>query len=108
MITILVPVFNDRISSRLDCTECFQLVKLNKDSIRSIERIKLIAKNQIEMLNSIISLKPDAIICNGLTSFFEVEFLKNNIEVIPWIQGEFDDVVEKFINGNYKKNGVYT
>lgn len=106
MRTIIVPVFNDRISSRLDCTEYFQVVKIDKKEIRSIERIRILSSNQFEKARSLISLKPDAVICNGLTTFYEAEFHKNNIQVLPWIHGEFEDVVEKFIQGNYKQNKV--
>ncbi len=100
MKTILIPVFNHRISSRLDCTECFQLVEIDKNSICNSEKIKIISKNQMEKLKSILDMKPDTIICNGLTDYFENEFRKNNIEVIPWVHGKFEDVVEDFMNGN--------
>ena len=102
MSTILVPVFNDRISSRLDCTECFKLVRIEGDEIASIEKLKIVAKNQFEKLKSIISLKPDAVICNGLTGYYENELIKNNIKVLSWFHGDFDDVVNKVVNGIYK------
>lgn len=100
MKTILIPVFNHRVSSRLDCTECFQIVKIDADRIKNVEKIKLVAKNQLEKLNLIISLKPDTVICNGLTEFYENEFHKNKINVIPWVHGQFEEVVKNFMNGN--------
>jgi predicted Fe-Mo cluster-binding NifX family protein len=96
---ILIPVFNHRVSSRLDCTECFQLLEIDKNSIRNSEKIKIISKNQMEKLKSILEMKPDTVICNGLTDYCENEFRKNNIEVIPWVHGKFEDVVEDFLNG---------
>ena len=104
MRTILVPVFHDRVSSRLDCTKCFQLVKIENDSVLSVERIRIESNNQFDKVKSILALKPDSVICNGVTDFYENEFQKNNIEVLPWIYGEFEDVIENFINGSYRKS----
>ena len=99
MKTILIPVFNHRISSRLDCTECFQVVEIENNSIYSTEKIKIISKNQMEKLKSILDLKPDTVICNGLPEYCKNEFHKNHIKVIPWVHGKFEDVVEDFMNG---------
>lgn len=101
---LLVPVFNDRISSRIDCTECFKLVKIENNEVESVEQLKIVAKNQIEKLNSIVSLKPDVVICNGLTEYYANELSKNNIKVISWIRGDFNDVVHKVVTGIYKFN----
>jgi len=99
MKTILIPVFKNRISSRLDCTEFFQVVKIDGNRIQYTDKIKIIAKNQLDKLNSIISLKPDTVICNGITEYFECEFLQNNIQVIPWVYGQIEEVVEDFMKG---------
>ncbi len=104
MKTVLVPVFNQRVSSRLDCTQNFKVVKLEKKIIRDIESVQFIAKNNLEKLNLILSLKPDTVICNGLTELYKNELTKNNVLVIPWIHGRFVDVINDFING--KLNGV--
>lgn len=107
MKTILLPVFNNRISSRLDCTRCFKLVKIDNNSMRSVEKVRIDTNNQFEKVKSILALKPDAVICNGVTTFYENEFHQNNIELIPWVHGDFDDVVYKFINGKYTKTKVW-
>jgi len=99
MRTILVPVFNQRISSRLDCTENFRVVKVDKNIIKDIESVQFVAKNNLEKLNLILSLKPDTIICNGLTELYKNELSKSNVNVIPWIHGRFVDVVNDYLNG---------
>lgn len=99
MKTILVPIFNQRISSRLDCAESFQIVKINNKNIAHSEAIKVYSKNQLEKLNIIISIKPDVIICNGLTDLYQSEIIKNKIEIVPWVHGQIDEVVNSFIKG---------
>jgi predicted Fe-Mo cluster-binding NifX family protein len=103
MKTILVPVFNQRISSRLDCTDNFKIVKIEKNVVKDIESIQLVAKNQLEKLNLIITMKPDTVICNGLTDLYKNEFLKNKIKIIPWIHGSFEDVIQNFVKGKLVK-----
>jgi predicted Fe-Mo cluster-binding NifX family protein len=100
MKTILVPVFNERISSRLDCTENFRIVKVERKKIIDIESIQIVAKNQLEKMNLILSLEPNTVICNGLTDLYKNELIKNNIKIIPWIHGRFEDVIKNYINGN--------
>lgn len=98
MKTILIPIFDQRVSSRLDCTKYFLLIKINDKIIHDRETIKIIAKNQLEKLNVILSMKPDTIICNGLTEFFENEFLKNNIKLISNVNGLIEEILNDFID----------
>lgn len=100
MKTIIIPVFSNRVSSRLDCTECFQIIEVHNNSISKSEKVKILSKNQLDKLKSILDMKPDTVICNGLTEYFENEFLKNKIEVIPWVHGNYEDVIAEFMNGN--------
>ncbi len=104
MKTLLMPVFKERISSRLDCTECFQVVEIDNNSVYRTEKVKVISKNQLEKLNLILSLKPNIVICNGLTEYYENEFHKNHVKVISWVHGKFEDVIKDFINGNLNSN----
>ena len=105
MKTILIPVFNDRVSSRLDCSEYFLLIKINDKIIQNRETIKIITKNQLEKLNIILSMKPATIICNGLPEFYKVELLKNKIEIIPWVSGQLEDVIQSFMIGTLANTG---
>jgi predicted Fe-Mo cluster-binding NifX family protein len=102
MKTILIPVFHERVSSRLDCTEYFQLVKIESQEIISTEKIRIIANNYLEKINYILSIKPDIIICNGITELCQDKFAEHSIRVIPWIHGQFLEVIVNFLNGNYE------
>jgi len=101
MKTILIPVFNDRISSRLDCTKYFLLIKIKNNIIQSTDTIKILAQNQLELLNAILSIKPDTIICNGITLFFVNEFLNNNIALITSVYGSVEETLKDFLEGKY-------
>lgn len=96
---ILVPVFNNRISSRLDCAESFQIIIVNKVKVQQSDLVKVYTKNQLEKLRQLISIQPDTIICNGVTDFFKDELIKNKIELIPWVYGQINEVIDNYMNG---------
>lgn len=108
MKTVLIPTFNNRISSRLDCTDLFRLVNIDVDENLKSITLKIPSKNEFEKLNSIISMHPDLIICNGLTNYYKEEFSKNNIDVISWVYGEVNEILEKYICGelNLDENNI--
>lgn len=106
MNTVIVPIFNERISSRLDCTDTFQVMEIKKNVIQNSEMVKIFTNNEFEKLKTILSLKPDTVICNGLTEFYKREFEKNDIKVIPWVHGKFKEVVEDFLNGALSSKSI--
>lgn len=99
MKTIIIPIFGNRISPRLDYCENIQLIRIEDNTIASRDIIKIITENRLERINRMIKLKPDIIICDGLTEMFKAELIKSNIEVIPWVQGEVDKILNEFLAG---------
>ncbi len=106
--TIIIPVFRNRVSPRLDYAEHFQLLTVENRKIQKEESIKIITRNRLERINRIIRLKPDMIICNGLTERCYVELTKSKIGVIPWIKGDIDEAVENYFLGYIREAGKHT
>jgi predicted Fe-Mo cluster-binding NifX family protein len=107
METIIIPLFENRISPRLDYAQHFQLLTHEHGKIQKEESIKIITKNRLERINRIIRLKPDIIICNGLTERCYVELTKSKISVIPWIQGELEETLQNYFSGFLRKSGQH-
>ena len=108
METIIIPLFENRISPRLDYAQHFQLLTHEHGKIQKQESIKIITNNRLERINRIIRLKPDTIICNGLTERCYVELTKSKIRVIPWIQGEIEETLQKYFSGYIRESGKHT
>lgn len=98
MTLLAIPNFGERISPRLDYAETLQLITIEGEIILDRETIKIIANNNLERINLIIGLKPDIVICDGVSSLVHEKFSENNIRVIPWIHGAVDDIVGMFIS----------
>ena len=107
METLGIPVFQDRISPRLDYAENFILLEIKNKTILKKESIKIITRNRLERINRIVLLNPDLVICNGLTERCYVELTKSDIKVIPWIKGDVDEVLNKYLNGFIRELGKH-
>ena len=104
---IIIPIFGNRISPRLDYAEHFQLLCIENRKIIKQESIKIITNNRLERINRLIKMKPEMIICNGLTERCYIELTKSNIKIIPWIKGEIDEVLNNYFSGYLRENGQY-
>lgn len=101
MNSIIIPIFENRVSPRIEYANNFLLVKTENSSIVSKEMISIIADNPIERMHNLIKLKPDLIICNGLAESFKQFLSQNKINVKSRVQGEIIDVLNKYLNKEY-------
>ncbi len=108
METIIIPIFGNRISPRLDYAEHFQFLTIENREVKQQESIKIITNNRLERINRLIRLKPDLIICNGLTERCYIELSKSKIRIIPWIQGDVDKSVKDYLLGYIREAGKHT
>jgi len=102
--TVAIPVFGTRISSRIDCAESFLLVLLDDKTIKKRKTVHLITENYLERINMLIKLGPDVVICGGLWETCANKLKASEVHVIPWVQGEVDDVLSEYLNGDLTSN----
>ena len=106
MKTIAISVFGDRISSRLDSSENLMLVTVVDGKVKARELFLLREKDSLKKIEIIIQLKPDVLICGGLTNICESKLRSSNIKVCSWVQGNAEFILSlclrnKFIDGDY-------
>ena len=107
MESIIIPIFGDRVSPRIEYANHFLLVKTKNHSIVSQENISIITDSPLERMQNIIKLKPDLIICNGVSESFKLILVQNSIHVVSWIRGSVNDVLNNYLNREYsKKTGI--
>ncbi len=100
---LAIPNFGDRISPRLDYSGSLQLITIEGKKEIKRETIKLVCHTNLERLNLILSLKPNIVICNGISDLLINELEHNNINVMPWIHGEVNDVISNYLKGKVVK-----
>jgi predicted Fe-Mo cluster-binding NifX family protein len=106
MTLLAIPNFGDRISPRIDYAESMQLVTINGKEIIKKEQIKIIAKSKLERINLIISIKPNIVICDGISQLLHEKLVENQIIVIASVHGSIDDVVKNFIRNHIPNDHV--
>jgi predicted Fe-Mo cluster-binding NifX family protein len=98
---IAIPIFENRISPRLDCAKKILLVKVaEKDkkviSSRETETQTGGTSGNIEFY---ISNKINVVICGGLSIEMQDMLVKHGIRVISWVTGEAQKALDLFIEG---------
>jgi len=103
METIVLSVFGDRISSRLDVAQKVMIVKVDNSSIKRKELRLLNNVDILKKLDSIVQLNPDILICGGITELCKKKLSNSKINIIPWVQGYVEDVLKLYLDGSLTK-----
>jgi len=99
MKTIAMSVFGNRISSRLDVSEKLMIVNVENNSVKNRKIFHLDNEDTFKKLDTLIQLKPDVLICGGLTNLCKKKLSNNKIKVIPWVQGNTEEVLNLYLHG---------
>jgi predicted Fe-Mo cluster-binding NifX family protein len=99
MKTIALSIFGNRISSRLDVAEKLMIVKVDSTIIKNREIFLLDSVDILKKLDTLVKLKPDVLICGGLTNLCQKKLKNCNIKVIPWVRGETEYILKLYLNG---------
>ena len=96
---LAIPFFGNRISNRLDCSENFLFVSIENGIIIKCKKIRVLQKKPSALVNILNQLEVDVLICDGITEFYAQQLDNAHIQVIPWISGEVEDVMNKYLSG---------
>jgi predicted Fe-Mo cluster-binding NifX family protein len=95
---IAIPVFQTKISPRLDSTQNFILLKVEYSRVLKRNKLNTTGWSLSAKLKRLVDLEVDTLICGGidLESMQHLNF--NGIKVYSWITGEVEDAVTRFLN----------
>ncbi len=97
MKTIAMPIFESRISNRLDYSENVLVVVVENAAIRKRESYCWARANPLERIDLLKRLRVDVLICDGITEFYTNQFENSPIQVIAWVSGEVEDVLARYL-----------
>ncbi|MCW8802877.1 MAG: hypothetical protein OQK57_00640 [Ignavibacteriaceae bacterium] len=106
---IAITIFRDRVASRLDSAENLMLVTVDGGKVKSRELVLLREEDPLRKIDIIFQIKPDVLICGGLTKLCGYKLSHSNIKVIPWVQGNVECILSlclrnRFIEGDYDRS----
>ena len=98
MIRIAIPIFHNRVSPVLDT--CTRLLIIDFEGKVSVERreISFDIYSQSERFEIVKKLKPDAVICCGISNVFDSMLQSAGIRLISGIAGDVEQVAEAFLS----------
>ena len=102
---LAIPVFGNRISSRLDCSESILLVTVDNGTILQRQEMLWTHGSILERIHVLLEEGVAILICGGLTDTCAEILRDSNIHVIPWIRGDVEDVLTRFIHGTLQSHG---
>ena len=103
---IAIPVFENRISPRLDFAPGFRLCEIEGDKITGIKEISCEGWNDNERVSQLKYFGVDTLICGGLPDYLLGILTNNRIRVIPWVAGEPSEVLTVFLQGRLNSGTV--
>jgi predicted Fe-Mo cluster-binding NifX family protein len=98
---IAIPLFENRISPRLDCAKKVLLVNLleREKKFVSSEEKEFQTVEAGENTDFYISNEIDTVICGGISTEMQAFLLKHEIRIISWVTGEAQKALDLFIEG---------
>ncbi len=107
MSVVAIPVFEGRVSSRLDCAEQFLLVTRENGRVCKREEIHLLECSPMEIVRFLLHEEVNLLICGGLTEMCERLLRDGGIQVIPWVQGDVEEILARFLQGKLPDNNTF-
>ena len=97
---LAIPMFNSRVSPRFDFAAKILIATIESGKISERQEYALTNLHQIRRSSLLCELGVKVLICGGISSFCHRLITDNGIRVIPMIQGEIEEVLNRFISGN--------
>ena len=88
---IAIPIFGNRVSSRLDCSESFLLIAIDDGRIIERREMRWTSASILERRHLLLEEGVGILICGGLTETCAQLLRDSNIEVITCILGEVEE-----------------
>jgi predicted Fe-Mo cluster-binding NifX family protein len=99
-VKVAIPLFNSRVSPRFDFAAKLLVVTITEGKITDRQEFSLNNHNAIKRISLLCKLRVQVMLCGGISCFAERFIKGHGIEVVPLVQGEVEEVLALFINGN--------
>lgn len=97
---VALPYWQNRISPVLDTADNFLITDIGTDNRIESERINLTGKSYSERVQFLKKQGVTLLLCGAVSEYCHGVFVSNGIEVIPWLRGSVDCVIEGFIKSS--------
>lgn len=99
---IAIPLHENRVSPRFDCAYRFMIVTAENNAVTNLETISFHSINPMQRINELVSADIDTLICGAINEFTFRMITEKGIDIIPWIIGPVDEVLDLFMKGELR------
>lgn len=103
---VAIPIFGPRVSPRFDFAPALLIYTLQNRKVIERTEIPLNAWNLWQRLEKMKEWQVQILICGGIDGKSERMLKSQQIEVIPWIAGEAENVLQAFLKGKLQAGMV--
>ena len=96
---VIVPIYKKRISPVFDWCMRAVVVEVQSGNTVNREEIDLSVLNEFERIEKVVDLDAETMLCGGISMQLEGVMTFRGIQVISWISGNVDEIINRFING---------
>ena len=101
---LAIPIFNNFISPRMDCTRDFTLLEIVDGVVATREKLSVPSLHPLQIGYYLKSRGVDVLVCGGIPFPLLHVIQQQGISVIYGIIGEVEEVLEAFIEGRLRSN----
>ena len=101
---IAIPIWNDSVSNVLDFANTLILIDIEDGIETGRTSVSLRNDSPIERAGKIKELGIDMLICGAISRALANLLTGSGIQVLPYVTGRFDDVLQTYLNGELVKS----
>ena len=95
-----IAAYGDRIASLFESSEKFIIIHSSSDDIKNLPSINIGNNSPNELLRLLKQNDVKILICGAISGCVQDLLEAHNIEVIPWITGDIESVIQAFYSEN--------
>ncbi len=96
---IAMPVWDDQVSTVLDFADCLLIAECEAGRVRSRSVINLAETAMVARVARLRELGIQVLLCGAVSRPLEQMIRAAGIEVIPFLKGRADDVLDAYLSG---------
>jgi len=94
-----IAAYRDVVANRVDFAETLRIYDIQDGRQLMKKELKLPKLSPLFKANAILSSGVEVLICGAINCFFYRILAGNGIQVFPWITGDMDSVLKRFMEG---------
>ncbi len=96
---VAIPRMGNTVAPCLEYCTTMALVTIQGGNVTDRVDFRITSREPLDRLRLLRDQEIDTIICGGVQDVFEDMLKANGMEVISWVSGSVDDLIELFLRG---------